>query len=219
LTDSQRDVLATECTSAGLWLRAMYEVGCTYGWRVSEIQGLRVRHIDIVARTIRLDPCSTKNGRGRCVTFGANSALGQLLTACVHGKSAEDFVFTRSDGNPVRVFRTTWKNVCTRAGVPGLLFHDLRRTAARDLRRAGVTENVTMAIGGWRTRSMFDRYAIVTEDDITDAVRKLETDRKEREAVAAEKKQQKQESETQVRAQNGHNDEFCAKPTASQALN
>ena len=67
-----------------------------------------------------------------------------------------------------------------------MLFHDLRRTAARDLRRAGVAENVIMQIGGWRTRSVFDRYAIITENDIADAVRKLETDRKQREAAAAE---------------------------------
>jgi hypothetical protein len=60
----------------------------------------------------------------------------------------------------------------------GLIFHDLRRTAARNLRRAGVAENIIMQIGGWRTRSVFDRYAIITENDIADAVRKLETDRK-----------------------------------------
>ena len=67
-----------------------------------------------------------------------------------------------------------------------MLFHDLRRTAARNLRRAGVAENVIMQIGGWRTRSVFDRYAIITENDIADAVRKSEADRKHREAVALE---------------------------------
>ena len=66
------------------------------------------------------------------------------------------------------------------------MFHDLRRTAARTLRRAGVAENVIMQIGGWRTRSVFDRYAIVTENDTADAVRKLEADRKEREAASVE---------------------------------
>jgi len=184
LTDTQRDALAKECAMVGLWLRTMFEVGCTYGWRVNEVQSLRVRHVDLDARTIRLDPGTTKNGAGRVVTF--ERELYELLSACVHGKSADDFVFTREDGKPVRVFRTTWKNVCTRAGVPGLLFHDLRRTAARNLRRAGVAENIIMQIGGWRTRSVFDRYAIITENDIVDAVRKLEADRKQREAAALE---------------------------------
>jgi integrase len=135
----------------------MYEVGCTYGSRVSEVKSLRVRHLDIGACTIQLDPGTTKNGQGRVVTFERGSNLCELLAACIHGKSADDFVFTREDGKQVRVFRTTWKNVCTRAGVPGLLLHDLRRTAARNLRRAGVAENVIMQIGGSRTRSVFDR--------------------------------------------------------------
>lgn len=116
----------------------------------------------------------------------ADGQLPVVQADCVHGKYADDFVFTREDRKPVRVFRKSWRNVCTRAGVPRLLFHDLRRTAARDLRRAGVAENVIMQIGGWRTRSVFDRYAIITENDIADAVRKLETDRKQREAAAAE---------------------------------
>ena len=164
----------------------MYEVGCTYGWRVSEVKALHVRHVDIGACTIRLDPGTTKNGQGRVVTFERGSTLCELLAACVHGKGADDFVFTRDHGKPVRDFRGTWAKVSKAAGVAGLLFHDLRRTAARNLRRAGVAENVIMQIGGWRTRSVFDRYAIITENDIADAVRKLETDRKQREAAAVE---------------------------------
>src|SRR5665213_451292 len=60
------------------------------------------------------------------------------------------------------------------AGVPNLLFHDLRRTAARNLRRAGVAEGIIMKIGGWKTRSVFERYAIVAQSDIMDAMVKLE---------------------------------------------
>jgi len=74
----------------------------------------------------------------------------------------------------VRDFRETWAHACTFAGVPGLLFHDLRRTAARNLRRAGIAEGVIMKIGGWRTRSVFERYAIVSQTDIEEALKKLE---------------------------------------------
>ena len=97
-----------------------------------------------------------------------------LLSACVSGKQPDDCVFTRQCGKPVREFRETWRLACVAAGVPNLLFHDLRRTAARNLRRAGVAEGVIMKIGGWRTRSVFERYAIVSQTDIAEAMRKLE---------------------------------------------
>jgi hypothetical protein len=58
----------------------------------------------------------------------------------------------------------------------GLIFHDLlRRTAARNLRRAGVAEGVIQKIGGWRTRSVFERYAIVSQADIMDAMKMLQS--------------------------------------------
>ena len=61
-----------------------------------------------------------------------------------------------------------------KAGVPDLLFHDLRRTAARNLRRAGVAESVAMRITGHKTRSLFERYNIVDEEDIRDVERRVE---------------------------------------------
>ncbi|MGA8742411.1 MAG: tyrosine-type recombinase/integrase [Terracidiphilus sp.] len=147
-------------------------MGRTYGWRISELVNLKVRQVDIDARTIRLEPGTTKNKDGREVTM--TKAVHALLARCVDGKSADDPVFTRSDGKAVRDFRDAWAKATEFAGVPGLLFHDLRRTAARNLRRAGIAEGVIMKIGGWRTRSVFERYAIVSQTDIADALRKLE---------------------------------------------
>lgn len=67
--------------------------------------------------------------------------------------------------------------------VSGLIFHDLRRTAARNLRRAGIAEGVIMKIGGWKTRSVFERYAIVNRTDIVDAMKKLQQAEKAIEAA------------------------------------
>ena len=61
----------------------------------------------------------------------------------------------------------------------GLLVHDMRRSAARALRRAGVPESVIMKIGGWKTRSMFERYNIQNKRDQQDAVTALERYRRE----------------------------------------
>ena len=155
-----------------LWFRAMVEVGRTYSWRISELREMKVRQVNLLNRTIRLEPGTTKNGEGREVSMTA--AVYELLGGCTGGKGADDYVFTRPDGKAVRDFRELWRNACVTAGIPTLLFHDLRRTAARNLRRAGVAEGVIMKIGGWRTRSVFERYAIVAQSDIMDAMVKLE---------------------------------------------
>ena len=71
-------------------------------------------------------------------------------------------------------FRKAWAPVCERAGQKGLLFHDLRRSAVRNMRMAGIPENVAMQITGHKTRSIFDRYSIVGGQEIQDAATKLE---------------------------------------------
>lgn len=130
-------------------------------------------------------------------------AVCQLLLALVHGKEVDDFVFTRPNSKPVRDFRVKWQNACAHAGVPDLLFHDLRRTGARNLRRAGVAEGIIMKIGGWRTRSVFERYAIVSRSDMNDAILKLQESEKRAEQEQAIAEAQKQQKEAGFEAE-GH---------------
>lgn len=103
LGDAQYKKLIAYCPD--LWFRALVEIGRTYGWRISELINLQVKQVDVDERTIRLEPGTTKNKDGREVTM--TTAVHNLLAQCVAGKSSEDGVFTRSDGNPARDFRDT----------------------------------------------------------------------------------------------------------------
>jgi integrase len=200
LEDAAYSRLLNACPE--LWFRALLEVGRTYGWRRGELLRMRAREVDLIARTLRLEPGTTKNRDGREVTM--TETIYRLMCVLLVGKNPDDFVFTRKNGTPVRDIRKTWWASCIRAGVgkmvcgdcsspvigpkcdtcksgnlkyQGLIFHDLRRTAARNLRRAGVAEGVIQKIGGWRTRSVFERYAIVSQADIVDAMKMLQTHR------------------------------------------
>jgi integrase len=154
------------------WMQALLEVYHTYGWRKREVLSMRVRQADFVAGVIRLDVGTTKNREGREIAM--RPSVRALLAECAKGKGPDDSLFTRPDGKPVKCFRKAWRNLCDEAGVPRLMIHDMRRTAARNLRRAGVTEGVIMSIGGWKTRSVFDRYNITDQRDKREALAKLD---------------------------------------------
>jgi len=79
------------------------------------------------------------------------------------------WVFHRR-GQPILRFYKAWKKACALAGCPGALFHDFRRTAARNFRRAGLEESEAMKITGHKTAEVFRRYSIVNEPDLRDAV-------------------------------------------------
>jgi len=80
----------------------------------------------------------------------------------------------RRTRSQIGTFRKAWASACKRAGVPGLLFHDLRRSAAMNMDRAGVPRRVIMQITGHKTEAMFLRYRIVNHQDLRDASHRME---------------------------------------------
>jgi len=139
------------------------------GWRKNEILKLRWNQVDLEAQIVRLEPGTTKSGKGRIIAL--EGELLELIQAQwekrkvaeIPGESTAllcPFVFHRN-GKPIRDLRKAWNRACAVAGVSGRIFHDLRRTAIRNMVRAGNHERVVMAISGHKTRSVFDRYNIV----------------------------------------------------------
>ncbi len=142
------------------------------GWRRDEGRLLTWAAVDREGGTIRLEDARSKSGKPRVFPFGLAPTLKALLEARWEARDGL-YVFHRN-GRPLGIgaVRSAWKRATKRAGVAGRLVHDLRRSAARDFRRAGVSEGEVMKLCGWETRAMFDRYNIIDEADLAAAVAK-----------------------------------------------
>ena len=162
--------LCNECSKP--WLRTALSLAYNFGFRSGELLSMRVDQVDLLNRSITLDPGATKNGEGRIIKL--TSETYELVKQCMFSKRPNDFLISRRDGQPVKDFRTAWKKLTEVAKLPGLLFHDLRRSAVRNMVRRGVPEVVAMRISGHKTRNVFDRYNIVNESDLAEAAKRIE---------------------------------------------
>jgi integrase len=152
------------------------------GWRRnSEILPLQWLRVDFSAGMVRLEVGTTKNKEGREFPLDVIDELRTTLedqwqkTQILHREKGIiiPWVFWRWEGERIMDFRKAWKTACQKAGAPGGIKHDFRRTAVRNLVRAGVPEKIAMIMTGHKTRSVFDRYDIVSEEDLREAGRKL----------------------------------------------
>ncbi len=158
------------------YLRPIFVVAYHVGNRLGELRWLLWPQVDFDHNQIRLNPGTTKNKKGRTLPI-----YGEMREWLLMQKSIRDtkfpacrYVFFQNDGRPIGDFRKAWASATKRAGQTGLLFHDLRRSAIRNMRIAGIQENVAMEISGHRTRSVLDRYNIVSGRDLADAASKME---------------------------------------------
>ena len=138
------------------------------GWRVSEMKTLEWRDVDLAGNVVRLAPEKSKNKDGRILPLSGE--LAQLIVRAHEARRLDcPFVF-HNNGKPIVDFRDAWSVACEKIGLGKRLVHDMRRTAVRNLVRAGVSERVAMALSGHKTRSVFDRYNIVNTTDLVSAM-------------------------------------------------
>lgn len=154
-------------------LKALFVCAYHVGARKNELRRIKWSQKDFEAGIIRLPAIMTKTKKPR--TLPIYGDMKRWLEA-QHEECPEgcEWVFRGWGNHPVDNHLNGWADACKRAGLPGLLFHDLRRSAVRNMRRAGIQDKVAMGISGHRTRAIYDRYDIVDEADLTDAGQLLE---------------------------------------------
>jgi integrase len=149
------------------------------GWRVqSEILPPEWRQVDRKAAEVRLDAGTTKNQAGRVFPFtdtlrklmdelwAEHEVLQERGTLC-------PYVFNRN-GRRIKSLRKSWELACAASGHPGKLLHDLRRSAVRNMERAGLSRSVAMQLTSHKTEAVYRRYAITSEADLREGVARLD---------------------------------------------
>ena len=141
------------------------------GWRTGEILNLKWDQVDTNEGTVTLAAGTTKNDEPRIIIL--DTECMRVMREQHLNRYGSEYVFNHN-GKPIREFRHAWKSACNKAGIGPKLFHDFRRTAVRNLIRAGTPEVVAMRITGHKTRAVFDRYNIVNTGDLKRAAEKMD---------------------------------------------
>lgn len=182
----ERDQLERISSQLPIAMRGIATFAFITGWRTpSEILPLEWRHVDFEGEEVRLDPGSTKNGDGRVFPFTRElrslleeqrQRADQLEREHVVPQYVFCYLAGRKAGHRISesAYIHRWWRARVAAGCPEHIPHDFRRTAVRNLVRAGVPERVAMQLTGHKTRAVFERYNIVSAGDLRDAAQRLD---------------------------------------------
>ncbi len=157
------------------YLKPPVRVAYITGWRVqSEVLSLRWSQVDFPGSVMRLEPGMGKTGEPRL--FPLNDELRGILeiqrTRTEKLGRIIPWVFHR-DGKQIKNIDKAWKSARKKAGLPWVIPHDMRRSAVRNMVRAGIPERTCMLLTGHKTRNVFDNYSICSEGDLREATKKL----------------------------------------------
>jgi integrase len=202
IEEKQYRTLAANCKEP--FMRALLALGYTYGFRKAELLSMKVRNVDLLGGTVGIDTSKNGDARKVSLTAEARKLLAACIAGKSLDESLFTRTERSGKRVPVADFRGTWAKMCCKAGLgrmvckvcdgqfpygkrcencpgrprlkyKGLIFHDQRRSAVRNMVRAGIPETVCMKISGHKTRDVFDRYDISSERDLVDAAKKLES--------------------------------------------
>jgi integrase len=155
-----------------LRMKALFVCAYHVGTRKGELRKIQWPQVDFDASLINLAARQTKGKFARSLPIYGE--MDRWLRRQMETRAPDCPWVFHHQGKPVGAQLRGWNEACERAGLPGLLFHDLRRSAVRNMKRAGVQDKIAMQISGHKTRSVFDRYNIIDEADIGDAAKKLD---------------------------------------------
>jgi len=153
-------------------LRPILLMAFDTGMRKGEILSLRWEQVDLETRTIILRAQDTKTSKPRTILM-TRRLLEELEKVPRHIRCTNVF-FNPETGEPWNTIRKAFLRACKEAEIEGLWFHDLRRSFVTNARKRGVPESVVMKMTGHKTRNVFDRYNIVDDEDLRQAVRFIE---------------------------------------------
>jgi integrase len=143
------------------------------GMRLREVLDLRWSQVDLASGSIYLAAQDTKTQQPRTpVLLSRTKEVLKILPRHIH---SEHLFVNPVTGKPWNDIKKMFRRACKKAGLEGLWFHDLRRSFVTNARRRGVPESVIMKMTGHKTRSVFDRYNVVSEDDLHEAVKLIES--------------------------------------------
>ncbi|MBI3770344.1 MAG: site-specific integrase [Deltaproteobacteria bacterium] len=161
------------CAALPDYLRGPARFAYLTGWRKREVFAMPWRQVNLATGSVRLEASQSKNGQARLLAFGPDSEIARVLADAGKQRRLDCLLVFHHNGRPIRSHYGAWRKAATATGLGGLMLHDFRRSAARNLVRAGVPERVAMAVTGHKTRAIFDRYNIVNEADLREADSKV----------------------------------------------
>ena len=176
------------------YLKGPVMFACKTAWREEEVISIEWKQVDLKEGAVRLEPGETKNGKGRTVYLDEEliTMFSDLEKKRKETSSFRYVFLNRAGTGKIKDFRGAWNRACRETSLgygyrktkkyvetweaegfkKGPTIHDFRRSGVRNMVRSGVSEHIAMAISGHETRSVFDRYDIVSDADLKEAARK-----------------------------------------------